>query len=110
MNSASSLRVAPANRVERRRERTPRELLAAAVEETIREGVASGAFSPVPPPIAAQAVVGMATQVLSWWTEQESLSIDTLQETMIGLALRGLGAQAPAGGAPRGGRSHGRRR
>src|SRR2546427_427878 len=71
-------------------------LFAADIEETIREGVASGAFAPVPPPIAAQAVVGMATQVLSWWTEQESLSIDTLQETMIGLALRGLGAQAPA--------------
>ena len=82
-------------------------LFAADIEETIREGVASGAFAPVPPPIAAQAVVGMATQVLSWWTEQESLSIDTLQETMIGLALRGLGAQAPAAGAPRGGRSHG---
>ena len=148
MNKAS-LRVAPANRVERRRERTRRDLLAAAVrvlarkglhdtkvadiaaaadigvgtfylhfptkealfdavvEETIREGVASGAFAPVPPPLAAQAVVGMATQVLSWWTEQESLSIDTLQETMIGLALRGLGVHAPDAGAPRGGPSHG---
>jgi AcrR family transcriptional regulator len=70
-------------------------LFAADIEETIREGVTSGAFAPVPPPIAAQAVVGMATQVLSWWTEQESLSIDTLEETMIGLALRGLGAHAP---------------
>src|SRR5438552_3926284 len=76
-------------------------------EETISEGVASGAFAPVPPPLAAQAVVGMATQVLSWWTEQESLSIDTLQETMIGLALRGLGEHAPDAGAPRGGPSHG---
>ena len=80
---------------------------AADIEETIREGVASGAFAPVPPPLAAQAVVGMATQVLSWWTEQESLSIDTLQETMIGLALRGLGVHAPDAGAPRGGPSHG---
>jgi len=82
-------------------------LFAADIEETIREGVASGAFAPVPPPLAAQAVVGMATQVLSWWTEQESLSIDTLQETMIGLALRGLGVHAPDAGAPRGGPSHG---
>jgi len=83
-------------------------LFAADIEETIREGVADGAFAPVPPPVAAQAVVGMATQVLSWWTEQESLSMDTLQETMIGLALRGLGAPAPAAPArTRGGRSHG---
>src|SRR5947199_304803 len=44
-------------------------LFAADIEETIREGVASGAFAPVPPPLAAQAVVGMATQVLSWWTD-----------------------------------------
>ena len=82
-------------------------LFAADIEETIREGVASRAFAPVPPAIAAQAVVGMATQVLSWWTEQESLSMDTLEATMIGLALRGLGAPAPAAVAPRGGRSHG---
>jgi len=82
-------------------------LFAADIEETIREGVASRAFTPVPPAIAAQAVVGMATQVLSWWTEQESLSMDTLEATMIGLALRGLGAPAPAAVAPRGGRSHG---
>src|SRR5881397_2456664 len=82
-------------------------LFAADIEETIREGVASRAFAPVPPAVAAQAVVGMATQVLSWWTEQESLSMDTLQETMIELALGGLGVHAPDAGAPRGGPSHG---
>src|SRR5438034_1182862 len=122
MNRAS-LRVAPMNRFERRRERTRRDLLASAtrvlakkglhdtkvadIAATSREGVASRAFAPVPPAVAAQAVVGMATQVLSWWTEQESLSMDTLQETMIELALHGLGARAPATGARRGGRSHG---
>ena len=82
-------------------------LFAADIEETIREGVASRAFTPVPPAVAAQAVVGMATQVLSWWTEQESLSMDTLQETMITLALHGLGVHPRPAEARRGGRSHG---
>ena len=81
------------------------------VEPFLREDPDRGgqeiAPRPLAPPLAAQAVVGMATQVLSWWTEQESLSIDTLQETMIGLALRGLGVHAPDAGAPRGGPSHG---
>lgn len=70
-------------------------LFAADVEQTIREGMASGAFVPLPPALAAQAVVGMATQVLSWWTTHEAVSIETLEDTMTTLALRGLGAAAP---------------
>ncbi|HZP41570.1 MAG TPA: TetR/AcrR family transcriptional regulator [Candidatus Binatia bacterium] len=69
-------------------------LFAADVEETVREGLAQGVFAPVPPPLAAQAVVGMATQILSWWTEHESVPIETIRETLSTLALRGL-ARAP---------------
>jgi AcrR family transcriptional regulator len=72
-------------------------LFAADVEETLREGIASGEFAPLPPPIAAQAMVGIATQVLSWWTEHPSVPIETLDQTMTTLALRGL---SPAGLAP----------
>jgi hypothetical protein len=68
--------------------------MAADVEETVREGLAQGVFAPVPPPLAAQAVVGMATQILSWWTEHESVPIETIRETLSTLALRGL-ARAP---------------
>jgi|SRR5581483_5745424 len=73
-------------------------LFAADIEETIRDGIASGVFAPVPVAVAAQAMVGMATQMLSWWTEQESVPIETLRETMIALELRALGAPAPAKG------------
>jgi AcrR family transcriptional regulator len=65
-------------------------LFAADVAETVREGIAAGVFAPVPPEVAAQAVVGMATQILSWWTEHEAVSIEILQEAMSTLALRGL--------------------
>jgi len=76
-------------------------LFIADIERTVREGIASGAFGPLPPAVVAQAVVGMATQVLSWWTEHESVPIDTLIETTSTLALGGI-VSAPAKGASHG--------
>jgi hypothetical protein len=65
-------------------------LFIADVEENIREGIACGAFAPLPPAVVAQAIIGMATQTLSWWTEHESVPIETLIETTTTLALRGV--------------------
>jgi AcrR family transcriptional regulator len=76
-------------------------LFAADVEESYREGVAKGAFAPMPPALVAQAVIGMATQVLSWWTEHESVSIESLHETMFTLALEGIRRRSPEKGASR---------
>ena len=70
--------------------RRAQELFAADIEETIRQGVAAGAFAPVPTDVAAQAVVGMATQILSWWTEHESIPLETIERTMTAIALHGL--------------------
>jgi AcrR family transcriptional regulator len=72
-------------------------MFAADIEETVREGVAAGVFAPILPEVAAQAIVGMATQLLSWWTERESIPLETLHETMATLALRGLGPATPKG-------------
>src|SRR5207244_13058375 len=71
-------------------------------EKEIRAGIASGAFVPLPPALVAQAVVGMATQVISWWTEHESVPIETLIETTTTLALRGITPGAAAKGARHG--------
>ena len=76
-------------------------LFAADVEESFRRGVAIGAFAPLPPALVAQAVIGMATQVLSWWTEHESVSIESLHETMFTLALEGIRRRVPEKGASR---------
>jgi len=76
-------------------------LFAADIEATVREGVSQGVFEPLPPALVAQAVVGMATQILSWWTEHQSLPIDTLHDTINLLALHGLAVEAPRrGGSP----------
>ena len=76
--------------------RRAQDLFAADVEENIREGVAAGAFAPVPTAVAAQAVVGMATQILSWWTEHESIPMQTLEDTMTTIGLHGLLPRTPA--------------
>jgi AcrR family transcriptional regulator len=77
-------------------------LFIADVEETVRAGVASGLFGPLPPALVAQAVVGMATQMISWWTEHESVPIETLIETTTTLALHGIAPGRPAKGASHG--------
>ncbi len=71
-------------------------LFIADIEKTVREGIASGDFAPLPPAIVAQAVVGMATQVISWWTEHESVPIESLIDTTTTLALGGI-APGPKG-------------
>src|SRR5437660_11420009 len=77
-------------------------LFIADIEKEIREGIASGAFAPLPPALVAQAVVGMSTQVISWWTEHESVPIETLTATTTRLALHGITPHAPAKGARHG--------
>src|SRR5438046_6707355 len=62
-------------------------LFIADLEKTVREGITSGAFAPLPPAPAAQAVVGMATQGLSWWTEHESVPSERLCETTTARGL-----------------------
>src|SRR6185436_3174454 len=76
-------------------------LFAADVEESYSRGVATGAFVALPPALVAQAVIGMATQVLSWWTAHESVSIESLHETMFTLSLDGLRARTPKKGSSR---------
>ena len=70
--------------------RRAQSLFAADVEENIRHGIAAGAFAPIPTAVAAQAMVGMATQLLSWWAEHESVAIETLQDAMTTIALHGI--------------------
>ena len=76
-------------------------LFAADVEQSYRHGVETGAFVALPPALVAQAVIGMATQVLSWWTANESVSIESLHETTFTLSLDGLRARTPKKGSSR---------
>ena len=70
-------------------------LFAGDIEATFREGVASGAFTALPPAAVAQAVIGMATQMLSWWAEHEAVPIQTVHDTLSTMALRAVCATPP---------------
>ena len=72
-------------------------LFIADIEKTVRAGVARGLFAPLPPALVAQAVVGMATQMISWWTANESIPIERLIETTTTLALHGIAKGAANG-------------
>lgn len=65
-------------------------LFAADLEGVLRAGVASGRVGAVDPAIAAEAVVGMTTQLLAWWTAKDGVSIDDLESTLTTLAVRAL--------------------
>lgn len=77
-------------------------LFIADVEDTIREGIETGVFAPMPPALVAQAMIGMATHMISWWTENETIASETLIETITTLALRGLTPAEPAKGVDNG--------
>jgi AcrR family transcriptional regulator len=72
-------------------------LFIADIEKTVRTGIARGLFAPLEPALVAQAVVGMATQMISWWTANESVPIETLIETTTTLALHGIAKGAANG-------------
>jgi AcrR family transcriptional regulator len=65
-------------------------LFAHDIEQTLRRGIARGLFGPVAPTIAAQALVGMSTQLLAWWTEHEAVPVEWLEQTIVTLTLRGI--------------------
>jgi len=66
-------------------------MFAADIERTLAEGVAQGVFRVESPALAAQALVGMSTQLLAWWAEHETASIDEVEATITDLTLRGVG-------------------
>jgi AcrR family transcriptional regulator len=75
--------------------RDAQELFAADIEQTIERGAAEGLFGDVDPALAAQAVVGMSTHLLAWWTEHDDVPIDALEHTLSVLTLRGLHRSQP---------------
>jgi AcrR family transcriptional regulator len=75
--------------------RAAQELFAADIENTITRGAAQGVFGDVDPGLAAQAAVGMSTQLLAWWTEHDDVTIETMERTLTTLTLDGLRRAQP---------------
>jgi AcrR family transcriptional regulator len=56
----------------------------------VSEGVEHAVFRPLPSQVVANALVGMAVQVVSWWIEQEEPTAEEMAETMADFILHGL--------------------
>lgn len=54
------------------------------------EGVNNKEFRSLPPPIVANALVGMSAQVVSWWIEQDEPSAEAMAATMTDFVLHGF--------------------
>jgi AcrR family transcriptional regulator len=62
------------------------------VLENLVAGMESGAFRPGPPVIWGRALIGLSVEVVSWWIEQEGVSIDEVTRAVTDLAFHGLAA------------------
>ena len=66
--------------------------------ERVTEGIGAEAFRPVHTTVAANAIVGMSAQVVSWWIEQDALSAEDIAEAMTTIMLYGIATQQPPQG------------
>jgi AcrR family transcriptional regulator len=54
------------------------QIFIADLERDFAAGIAAGAFRDLPPAFAAQAIVGMLTQVTSWWLDRQDITIEEI--------------------------------
>lgn len=65
-------------------------LFIADAAENLRVGIQAGVFVPHPPAVISQAVIGMLTQVVSWWITQDTVSLDEVVDTTNRFIMSGL--------------------
>jgi AcrR family transcriptional regulator len=59
-------------------------------EESHARGVAAGAFQAFRPAIVAQGIVGLLSQVVSWWIEHDDIAIEEITETVHRMLQEGI--------------------
>jgi AcrR family transcriptional regulator len=62
------------------------------VRANLREGMTRGVFRRNRPEVLAPALIGMSDRVLSWWLEQEAVSLPAVTESLLDFVFHGLGA------------------
>jgi AcrR family transcriptional regulator len=65
------------------------ELFIEDADENYTAGVADGVFAPMPPAIVANAIIGMLSQVVSWWIDHAEVSIEEITQTTQRLLMHG---------------------
>jgi AcrR family transcriptional regulator len=69
------------------------QLFIADIEEDFEAGVRAGVFRDLPPAFAAQAIVGMLSQVTSWWLDHQEISIEAITSMTHRMLTQGTTVQ-----------------
>jgi len=65
------------------------------MQESLEVGMARGTFRSADAAVWAHALTGMSLQVVSWWIDQEGVSIEEVARSLSDLAMHGI-AKGPA--------------
>ncbi len=69
------------------------QIFIADIEADFAAGVSAGVFRDLPPAFAAQAIVGMLTQVTSWWLDRQDISIEDITSMTHRMLTQGTTVQ-----------------
>lgn len=69
------------------------QMFIADIETDFAAGVRAGVFRDLPPAFAAQAIVGMLTQVTSWWLDHQNVSIEEITSMTHRMLTQGTTVQ-----------------
>ena len=70
--------------------RSAQQVFAADIAQNVTAGIRDGIFAPHPPEVVVHAVIGLLTEVVSWWITQDEISLEEAVETTNGLIASGL--------------------
>jgi hypothetical protein len=69
------------------------QLFIADIECDFEAGVRAGVFRDLPPAFAAQAIVGMLTQLTSWWIDRQDITIEDITSMTHRMLTQGTTVQ-----------------
>jgi len=69
------------------------QIFIADIETDFEAGVRAGVFQNLPPAFAAQAIVGMLTQLTSWWLDRRDISIEDITSMTHRMLTQGTTVQ-----------------
>ena len=69
------------------------QIFIADIEADFAAGVEAGVFADLPPAFAAQAIVGMLSQVTSWWIDHQDISIEAITSMTHRMLTQGTTVQ-----------------
>jgi AcrR family transcriptional regulator len=75
--------------------RAAQDVFVADIAENLRAGIRDGVFADYPPAVVVHGVIGLLTEVVSWWITQEDVSLDEAVEATNRLLATGMVLQRP---------------